>query len=87
MILLRTMRCYYFEALFDGTKTFDLRLANFDCKVGDIIVFKEWDPIKHDYTGRMLEKQITYVLRSKIDEMFWTKEEIEKYGIQILSLK
>ena len=39
----------YFQALFDGTKTFDIRLANFDCKVGDSIVFREWDPHTQNY--------------------------------------
>jgi len=29
----------------------------------------------------------TIILRSAIDELFWEKEDIEKYGIQVLSLK
>ena len=75
-----------FEAVLNNSKKFDCRIADFDCGVGDTIVFEEWDPKTQDYTGRSLEKQITYILKTK-DAKFWTKEQVENKGFQILSLE
>ncbi len=77
----------YFDDLVSGKKTFDLRLNDFDVAVGDTLVLEEWDPQAETCTGRSIEKTVTYILRGKIDELFWTKEEILEKGIQILSLK
>lgn len=76
----------YFQKILDGEKNFELRLADFECNEGDALVLKEWDPETNSYTGRELEKTVTYVLKTK-DIDFWPKEEIEKYGYQIISLK
>lgn len=76
----------FFESVSRGNKKFDLRLADFECEEGDILVLQEWNPIIQEYTGRSVEKEITFVLKTK-DLEFWTEEEIEKYGFQIISLK
>lgn len=76
----------YFEKILRGEKNFELRLADWKCEPGDILVLREWDPEKKDYTGRVLEKEVTYVLKTK-DTKFFTPEEIEKYGWQIISFK
>ena len=73
----------YFQKILDGDKTFELRLADFDCNVGDILVLREWNPETKEYTGRVIEKKITYLLKTK-DVKFWTKEEIDKYGFQVM---
>ncbi len=75
-----------FQDVLDGKKNFDLRLNDFDCEVGDILVFKEYDPNTKEYTGREVEKRIGYVLRTK-DNEFWKKEEIEKYGYVVMGLE
>jgi ribosomal protein S17 len=75
----------YFQKMADGEKTFELRLADFECNPGDTLILKEWDPKKRQYTGRVLEKKATYVLRTK-DVKFWPGEDIEKYGLQIIAL-
>lgn len=75
-----------FQKVLDGDKNFDLRLADFDCMSGDILILEEWDPKTKEYTGRVLEKKITFVLKSK-DVNFWPKEDMEKYGFQIVSFK
>lgn len=75
-----------FQKILDGDKTFDLRLADFDCNNGDTIVLEEWDPNTDNYTGRKIEKQISFVLKTK-DISFWPKEDVEKYGYQIISFK
>lgn len=74
----------YFQKILDGDKTFELRLADFKCEPGDVLILREWDPETQEYTGRTLEKEATYVIKTK-DVKFWPKEEIEKYGFQIIS--
>ena len=76
----------YFERIFIGDKTFELRLADFECVPGDTLVLKEWDHLNKKYTGRQIEKKVTYVLKTK-EIQFWPKEEVEKHGYQIISLK
>ena len=68
----------FFEKVASGKKTFDTRLNDFKCAPGDILVLREWDPKTKDYTGRILEKKITFVLKSKELNKFWSKEDIEK---------
>lgn len=51
----------YFEAAFKGDKMFELRRDDRGFKVGDYILLKEWDG--QQFTGRMMAKQITYILR------------------------
>ena len=75
-----------FEAVRDGKKTFDLRLADWGCKEGDILVLREWNPKTKKYTGRVLKKKVTFVLKTK-DTKFFSKEEIEKYGFQVIGFK
>jgi len=76
----------YFEAILEGDKNFEVRLNDFECNEGDILVLREWDPEKKDYTGRTIEKKITYIVRTK-DLPFWSKEEIEEKGYQIVGFK
>ena len=76
----------FFEKILSGEKTFELRLADFECKPGDILILREWDPNTKEYTGRVLEKRITYVVKTKnID--FWPKDKVEKYGYQIIAFR
>ena len=76
----------FFQNILDGEKTFELRLADFECKLNDILVLKEWNPETKKYTGRKLEKKVTYVLKTK-DIRFWPQKEVDKYGLQIISFK
>lgn len=76
----------YFDDLEDGKKTFDLRLADFECAEGDTIVFIEYDPCDQKETGRKLEKRVSYVLKTK-DLPFWSAAEIAKNGYQVIGLE
>lgn len=76
----------YFEKLADGEKTFDCRIADFECKVGDTLVFREWDPKTKAYTGRKVEKEVSYVLNTK-EAAFWKMEDIDRFGFLIAGLK
>lgn len=73
----------YFEKILKGDKKFELRLADFECKEDDTLLLKEWDPNTKNYTGRSIEKKVTYVIKTK-DINFWPKEEVKKYGYQII---
>lgn len=75
-----------FEKVLSREKTFDARLANFDCKPGDILVLEEYDPKTKKYTGRKIEKKVTFVLNTKTQK-FWSQSDIKKFGLQIIALK
>lgn len=76
-----------FDKVLSGEKTFDARLDRFACKPGDTLILREWDPKKQKNTGRKLEKKVTFVLKSKDLEKFWSKEEVAKYGFQIIAFR
>ena len=75
-----------FDEVESGRKSFDMRVADFDCSPGDTIVLKEWDPGTASFTGRVLEKEITFVLRTK-GTPFWKEDDVEKHGFLVMSLK
>ena len=77
----------YFEAIVSGKKKYELRLNDFVINEGDTLVLEEWDPKTQKYTGREVEKRVTYVGKFRIDNLFWPKEQIEEKGIQVISLE
>lgn len=77
-----------FEAVKSGKKKHDLRLSDFDVQEGDILILEEWDPDESEYTGRTLEKKVTYVSKFRMDNVpFWAEQEIRDKGFQIISLE
>ena len=52
----------YFEEVFMGHKSFEVRKADRPFKKGDVLVLKEWNPKTKQYTGRELARNISYVL-------------------------
>ncbi len=86
----------YFERIASGEKTFEYRVADFECRPGDILVLEEYeydngydDKINRRPTGRAIRKKVGYVARTKDFE--WldrpdVKADLEKYGAQIFSL-
>ena len=77
----------YFEAVVAGKKKYELRLNDFEVKEGDILLLEEWDPKLKKYTGRSVEKKVTYVGKFKIDALFWPEEQIKEKGLQIISIE
>lgn len=84
----------YFEKVLDGSKTFEIRKDDRGFEVGDILVLKEFqqgcidctqgEPIeteKRGYTGRVIKKEISYILKGGISGMGLRK------GFSILALK
>lgn len=76
----------YFDLVLSGKKTYDFRLADFDIAEGDTLVLKEWDGQQKTFTGREIEKQVTYVGKIKGDTT-WPQEDVEKFGHQIIAFK
>jgi hypothetical protein len=76
----------YFQMILDGRKKFELRLADWKIEEGDVLVLREWDAVKKEYTGRFLEKEVTMILKTR-DIKFWTDDEIKEFGYQIISFK
>lgn len=76
----------FFQKIADGEKKFELRLADFRCSPGDTLVLREWDPETKEYTGRVIEKPVTGVIRTK-DISFWPKEKTDEYGFQVISFE
>jgi ribosomal protein S17 len=74
----------FFDDVLTGKKKFEVRLADFECRPGDVLVLREWNQREKQYTGRVLEKKITFVLKTK-DLKFWTEKEMEKHGLQVIS--
>ena len=72
-----------FQAILDGKKKFELRLDDFDCTEGDMLILKEWDSEGKKYTGREMVKEVTFVVKTK-DVEFWTKNEVERFGYQVI---
>ncbi len=65
-------RC--FEAVIEGKKRFEVRLADFKCKAGDILVLKEQKQGKKQLTGRKIECEILYKFNTKNMEKFHSKK-------------
>ena len=59
----------YFQSVWNGTKTFELRKDDRDYQRGDILVLREWD--SGSYTGSAVCVKVTYIL-----------QDAEKYGLQ-----
>ena len=51
----------YFDAVANGSKTFELRRGDRDFHIGDFIALNEWTE-RDGYTGRALLARITYML-------------------------
>lgn len=61
---LHVLKCesIYFRALIDGAKTFEVRLADRDYQIGDVLLLREYIAEKRAYTGRFHLVVVTYML-------------------------
>lgn len=73
----------YFELVKSGKKKFELRLADFRVKNGDVLILEEWNPKTKKYTGRKIRKKIKYLLKFKLDD-FGQEKEIKKKGLYVI---
>ena len=75
----------HFKKIEQGIKTYDLRLADWDCQPGDTLVLVEIDERTKQPTGRKLRRKVGHVGKTKGFNA-WPEEDIEKYGFQVISL-
>ena len=75
-----------FEEVQKGLKMYEPRLQDFAVAPGDTLLLREWDPKMGSYTGRQIEKKVAHVFKLSPQEMrkYWTQQEIEHYGLQII---
>jgi ASC-1-like (ASCH) protein len=77
----------YFNAVKEGRKPFEIRLADFDCHEGDVLVLEEQKDGTKELTGRKEELEVLFKFNTKEMKKFHTKEEIEKYGFVVLGVR
>ena len=79
----------FFELVLQGKKNVELRIADFGIDQGDVLVLREWDPNKNDYTGRELTKRAGNVVKFSGDDFFimFPKEKIGQHGICMIELQ
>ncbi len=82
----------YFDAVVSGKKKYELRVNDFDIEEGDMLLLEEWDPETNTYTGRSIEKRVTYVGKLTIDELknfagSGGEDALREKGLQIISLE
>jgi hypothetical protein len=73
----------YFQKVLSGEKRTELRLADFEVNKGDILVLVEIDDYTKKETGRKIEVNVSYVMKTK-DCTYWSEDDIDKYGFQII---
>ena len=52
----------YFQAIVDGSKTFEIRKNDRDFKVNDLLCLKEYAPERGEYTNAWFWVKVTYIL-------------------------
>ena len=75
----------YFDLIQSGQKTYELRLADWQCNPGDTLRLIEIDDDTKQPTGRSIEKTVGFVGKTK-ELDFWSEDEIREHGYQIISL-
>ncbi len=75
----------YFNAVLEGRKRFEVRLADFNCNQGDTLVLEE--QMNNMSTGRKIECEILYKFNTRDMEKFHTKDEIDEHGLVVLAIR
>lgn len=73
----KTLPIYFWPQVV-GLKNFEIRKKDREYQEGDILKQREWDPTKGEYTGAVIEREITYIL----DDPNYCKE-----GFAVLGLR
>ena len=78
----------YFQDIAGGQKKYELRLNDFEIEPGDTLILEEYtsaDPKTRQATGRVLKKTVTYLRKFKLQDLWWSEEELRDKGLQIIS--
>lgn len=79
----------WFENILAGKKKFELRLADFDIAEGDTLRLEEWvgEGSERKFTGRYLEKEVTYILKFDLKDWAAKQPEILEKGIYAIQFE
>ncbi len=79
----------WFEAIASGQKKYELRLADFDVEEGDTLRLEEWTGKGEErkFTGRVIEKKLTYVRKVALDEWIKNQPELLEKGMYVLQFE
>ena len=75
----------YFELVSSGKKKFELRLNDFEVGEGDTLLLEEWDSKTKEYTGRKIEKKVSFVLKFNLND-FGQEDVIKEKGLIVIQL-
>ncbi|EJW20042.1 ASCH/PUA domain-containing protein [Paenibacillus alvei] len=53
----------YFSEVVEGNKKFEVRKNDRGYRTGDVLVLREWDSLKEEYTGEVFWCKVTYILK------------------------
>ncbi|MBS3079898.1 DUF3850 domain-containing protein [Candidatus Pacearchaeota archaeon] len=76
----------HFQKIIDGKKKFEVRLADFSIKEGDILILEEYDPESKEYTGRSIKKKVNFVTKFNPTEMH-VLDDIKKFGFLLIGIE
>lgn len=82
----KKIRPEFFEMVLAGSNHFEVRVANFKVGTGDTILLREWDPATKSYTGRSVEKTVSFVNKVELDKIGDVDEIVEK-GLYIMEIE
>ena len=78
----------WYDKFCSGERTFELRLADFDLKSEDILIFEEYNPESGEYTGRKAEFKCKKVEHSAQNPLqFYDVEDVKKNGFWIIEIE
>jgi len=78
----------FYEKFCSGERKFELRLADFELKDGDVLAMEEYDPEAKKYTGRKTSFLCKKVEHSAKDPLqFYKVEDVRKHGFWIIELE
>ena len=86
-IIKKKVKKKYFEAVLDGRKRFEVRLADFKCKTGDTLLLEEQEEDNNNKTGRKMDCEVLYKFNTKNIEKFYSRRDIDKHGLVILAIR
>lgn len=64
MKMIHELKCWpeHFDAVMDGSKTFEVRRDDRWFSVGDILDLRRWEPTARVYTGQVVNVRVCYIL-------------------------
>ncbi len=79
----------WFDAIQDGTKTYELRLADFEINVGDILRLEEWvgEGSTRHFSGKFIEKKVNHLRHVDLQSWLDEQPELLDQGFYVIGLE